>query len=1178
MKRANITIKAFLLGALVTAALLFTTCENVFSKPETQIEDGYTRVKINVVGGEVPFDSQLIKRTTFPDRLTDVVYEYYFIKAVNGEYPDVTLEDLLKPNENSEFLLEPGDYKVIVKAYDKTTYDATTPGWDDNDLGAEGSSEEFSVPGVTKVDVYLVPKGTGTGTINIDISYPAGATAAVSLKKWGTTVWGSELLGSTTTNGTYKRTVPDLEAGYYKLVVTINDYPKSAGAIEAIHVYPDLTTTYRKTFYPKDMSSPISIKNVALTIPFTDPELRQGMKRAGTTASTPSVVVADNSPFTVTGVVWKLKSDSGYIDATGDSFVADSIYKVFITLRAAGGYNFAKLTKANATINDNLKPDLLKIDGSTANDPVAEGPEAEYVILSYEFTKVRTVSNITLRPPTFSVTYPHNTKLPLSNLTVRLTYTSGSPSYSADILYKDFEKWNIQVVDAYGDEWVNETVLERSTYNGALIKIICNDAFLDPDLTLTITQKNITSDSKIVITVEPQKYTGADLPSDPDAPDAVDVTVTDDGTLMETGDDYTVSILHLTEAQKGQRTNVGSYRNVVTITGAGNYTGSKSVNFVIEPRDISDPDDITIEFNPAITSTTYKYDGKAKEPTVTVTNTSLGTPPGAGIVLTKDTDYTLTYENNKGVGTTAKVVITGKGNYDNTTKIEKTFTIGQGTINATNAGDYLDATGVWKPAFGWDDIVEDRFTYDGIEKVATVKLKDSMTGIGDLTWKYDGGDDKPKDAGSYPVTISGGGSGTNFTTITDVPIGNLVIDKADLQKEDFAAIAMRVYNGDPQPIIVSDDATNEVKLNTTGVVLKTGLGEVLAVRYGSPASTSIPRDAGTYPITVNMAAGDNFNATGTEGLVIGQLDIRKKTPVLEDFDINGAAKGEGVKVPFDGNPKKVIVEAKTTPAGNQMDGTGRITVRYKNTTTGAEFTTSTDSPNSGPSAQGTYFITFDVAGGTNFEPLPNLGATNDDDNRFKLIIGRGAPAMSDFTVSPTTVTYDGNAKSVTVTPKSGIVGMGVVSNIKYEGSSVKPKNVGKYTITVDVGLGDEYETATNLTVGWLEITKKAPAAGDFTFTVPTSGYTATANGWTVPLTSVGSGVSVALNSTMSEAGTVTKKYKSTEAGASEIDAITAVGTYNIIIYATGGDNFTDANAPGKTGIISGKQLVVTAAP
>lgn len=76
-----------------------------------------------------------------------------------------------------------------------------------------------------------------------------------------------------------------------------------------------------------------------------------------------------------------------------------------------------------------------------------------------------------------------------------------------------------------------------------------------------------------------------------------------------------------------------------------------------------------------LSKTSYDYNGKARKPSVTVKN--------GAVTLTKGTDYTVSYSNNKNAGT-ATVKIEGIGLYSGT--IEKTFKINKvsNTIEASN--------------------------------------------------------------------------------------------------------------------------------------------------------------------------------------------------------------------------------------------------------------------------------------------------------------------------------------------------------------------------------------------------------------------------------------------------------------------------------------------------------------
>ena len=123
------------------------------------------------------------------------------------------------------------------------------------------------------------------------------------------------------------------------------------------------------------------------------------------------------------------------------------------------------------------------------------------------------------------------------------------------------------------------------------------------------------------------------------------VTVKVGGKTLKKDTDYTVSY--------SNNTKVGTAK--VTITGKGNYTGSVSKTYSIKN-----------DFKKATVSgiSTKAFTGKNITQTITVKYN--------GKTLKKGTDYTVSYSNNKSIGT-ATVKIAGKGSYTGT--ITKTFKI-----------------------------------------------------------------------------------------------------------------------------------------------------------------------------------------------------------------------------------------------------------------------------------------------------------------------------------------------------------------------------------------------------------------------------------------------------------------------------------------------------------------------
>lgn len=125
---------------------------------------------------------------------------------------------------------------------------------------------------------------------------------------------------------------------------------------------------------------------------------------------------------------------------------------------------------------------------------------------------------------------------------------------------------------------------------------------------------------------------------------------------LQKDEDYTI-------AYKNNK-NVGTA--VVTITGIGNYTGSTTRNFTIKAAQET-VKDAQVSINGAditLSQTTYTYNGMEHKPTVTV---KVG-----NTLLMQNTDYVVSYKNNKNVGT-ATVTITGIGKYKDSTT--RNFTI-----------------------------------------------------------------------------------------------------------------------------------------------------------------------------------------------------------------------------------------------------------------------------------------------------------------------------------------------------------------------------------------------------------------------------------------------------------------------------------------------------------------------
>ena len=120
------------------------------------------------------------------------------------------------------------------------------------------------------------------------------------------------------------------------------------------------------------------------------------------------------------------------------------------------------------------------------------------------------------------------------------------------------------------------------------------------------------------------------------------------------------------EVKYTKNTDVGTATITVTNKAGGNYTVSGSKTFTITAKTIT-PTVTLMENGAAVTASTYTYTGKDIKPTVEVKN--------GGSPLTEGTDYTVTYAANRDAGSAQVIVkaVAGK-NYTFTDKTES-FTI-----------------------------------------------------------------------------------------------------------------------------------------------------------------------------------------------------------------------------------------------------------------------------------------------------------------------------------------------------------------------------------------------------------------------------------------------------------------------------------------------------------------------
>ncbi len=168
----------------------------------------------------------------------------------------------------------------------------------------------------------------------------------------------------------------------------------------------------------------------------------------------------------------------------------------------------------------------------------------------------------------------------------------------------------------------------------------------------TIEQKDIADGSVTVTDIADQIFANKDWKLSPTVTD----TVIGNADLA-VGTDYTVVYNNSDGNPATDFKNVGKI--TVIITGKGNYTGERTVEYNIISKQIDEEDAVTVA---DIAAVTFNGNQFTPEPAV---KTIFGS---SNVTLVKGTDFDYSYSDNRNAGT-ATVTITAKGNYSGTVSV-----------------------------------------------------------------------------------------------------------------------------------------------------------------------------------------------------------------------------------------------------------------------------------------------------------------------------------------------------------------------------------------------------------------------------------------------------------------------------------------------------------------------------
>ena len=503
-------------------------------------------------------------------------------------------------------------------------------------------------------------------------------------------------------------------------------------------------------------------------------------------------VKGDTPKTTITGTNYTGSITWAPAIAAGGTFAANTEYTAKVELTANTGYQFASdvnPTVTDATISDkSVSPDGSKLEFKATFPETDSFPAA----------------SVTAAPTAKSGLKYDGTEQGLLGFVGNAT--GGAMQYSLDN-----SSWSdaIPTGKNAGDYTVYYKVVGDSTHSDSAVDSVI----------ATIGQKDI---SGVTIgTIASQPYTGGAITPNPE--------VTDSTTLLEKDKDYTVS--------GTDNTYVGTNTAKLTITGKGNYTGTKDANFTIT----------AVNQNPTFTTPQDLATGGAMLDLRTLVHGAKGdamTFTIASGTAANLSGHTLTSTGITGA-VTIKVSITAKDvNGDGTNEynaFSKDDAITVNVVDKTPASltvtqaDTTYGTALADPVYNKDNMID-----------STLKV----TYVGRGSTSYAENTTKPTDAGTYTVKVT-------YETASQILSGS---DDFEILAKSISGMTVTLdktsleYNGSAQTV------------NVTGV---TGLSSSDYTLTSGNSGT----DVGSYTVTVTGQGNYEGTATATWKITQATLTV-----------------------------------------------------------------------------------------------------------------------------------------------------------------------------------------------------------------------------------------------------------------------------------------------------------------
>lgn len=556
---------------------------------------------------------------------------------------------------------------------------------------------------------------------------------------------------------------------------------------------------------------------------------------------------------------------------------------------------------------------------------------------SSDFTPVEFVDGNGLStakyPGTINVTYGQSAEIPTLKYAVSPKNVSGA---SSDSVYEISQPAAIPTVNDSNGISVSGNQVTGKTIGSYTVSYVDSVAGKKTSFDIPVTVAAADLSGGTMTVDNSKKYYANGTASEPD------VTIKVGNKTLTKDTDYTLAY-----ANNNPATSVTNpQKATITATGKGNYTGTLTGDFTIQPSTGGDLTGATI----TVTEKNIVYDGKEKKPKATVVLNGVTVP---------ESSYTLKYSNNVKAGT-ATIVAAAKSGDERYSKTAKgTFKIAQADLstadftfadsdNKSNTSPQYSYTGADikpEPGIKVDSLTLTKntdFTYSysnnkaiGTQAAVTVTGKGNFTGTASMNFEITQGDITKATVTATPSSTFTYNGQRQYPSYVMVSIdGHQLTQGVDYDLSPFPTDAV---NAGTYRYTITGKNNFKGTGTTTATGTTSGTGSTSTSSTTNTTSTNGTTSSDNAIVSTDKAAG-----TITAQYTIQAKDVSKASdisvPKISDKTYNGKAQKPAVTV-VDNTRGAVLTEGTDytrTDASNTTPGTATVTLTFSGNYTGTK--------------------------------------------------------------------------------------------------------------------------------------------------------------------------------------------------------------------------------------------------